>query len=52
MIDTAVVLEALSTVCNVCVTVKPRGGYRCGGARQQLRSKNFILTVLDADEIR
>ncbi len=56
MIDRDVALEALCTLCNSSVTsdqqqaVFPRA--RCGGgALQQLSIKNFIPTILDADEI-
>lgn len=51
MIDRAVAIEALCTLCNADVTVQPSQMLRSAGAtRPQLLSKNFIHTVLEADE--
>ncbi|XP_074489731.1 uncharacterized protein LOC141766644 [Sebastes fasciatus] len=52
MIDRAVLLGALSTVCNADVTVQSDVSCRSAGATQQpqLFSKNFIHAVLGADE--
>ncbi|XP_044048787.1 uncharacterized protein LOC122874668 [Siniperca chuatsi] len=56
MIDREVALEALCTLCNANVTsvqtqaVFPRAARGRGAPQQQLLIKNFITTILDADE--
>ncbi|XP_062276697.1 uncharacterized protein LOC133981853 [Scomber scombrus] len=50
--DRAIALEALCALCNSCVTSFQKQGFHGGAAsqRRQMCVKDFICTVLDADE--